>query len=298
MADALVWLLSGMWSGVAGLFYVITHLGQVLNFSDPENILRLVFYGASVEFFFIFFNTFIIVFAIGIFSHAFLWRVVIGLESFANIVGRAAAWAGLLMVLQQVMVVFLQSIFRVAEISVGPFGLEFTQTVGWYSDGLKLYNAIVVCMCCAWTFTQGGHVRVDLVYSGVGHRTKRAIDMFGSLCFMLPAMLLTWFYAWFFLWRHLINPPVNASDPLERTLAKAVAFRWNVETISFSPSGFNAYFLFKVLILIFCFMMILQAVAFFFRSYLEFREGEESAGKGQDKDSLGDPDAERAAEIH
>lgn len=296
--DALLWLLNGIWSGFAGLIYVLTNLGTVLDFSDKENLMRVVYYGASVELFFVFFNTFVILFLAGLWSRAFLWKVVIGLEGFANVTGRIAAWAGLLMVLQQVMVVFLQSIFRAADISVGPFGVDFTQTVGWYSDSLKFYNAIIVCMCAAWTFVQGGHVRVDLVYSGVKHRTKRVIDMFGSLFFMMPAMVLTWFYAWFFLWRHLINPPVSASDPLDRTLMKARAFRWNVETFGFSPSGFNAYFLFKVLILLFCLMMLIQAVAFFFRSYLEFVEGEESAGKYHDKDSLGDETAERMSEIH
>jgi hypothetical protein len=115
---------------------------------------------------------------------------------------------------------------------------------------------------------------------------------------MVPAMVLTWFYSWFFLWRHLVTPPVNATDTLDRTLAKAVAVRWNIETIGFSPSGFNAYFLFKVLILIFCFMMLVQAMAFFYRSYLEFVEGEESAGKYHDKDLLGDEDAELVANIH
>ncbi len=296
--DAVTWFLQGIWSGFAGLIYVLTHLGTVLDFSNKENIMRVIYYGASVELFFVFFNTFIIVFAIGLFSRAFLWRVTIGLEGFANVVGRVAAWAGLLMVLQQVVVVFLQSIFRASDISVGPFGVDFTQTVGWYSDSLKFYNAIIVCMCCAWTFVQGGHVRVDLVYAKVGFKAKRAIDMFGSLFFMMPTMILTWFYAWFFMWRHLMNPPVNSTDTLERSLMKARAFSWNVETVGFSPSGFNAYFMFKVLILVFCFMVLIQAAAFFFRSFLEYTEGPESAGKHHDPDRLGDSTAELAADIH
>jgi TRAP-type mannitol/chloroaromatic compound transport system permease small subunit len=296
--DAVLWLIQGMWSGVSGLFYVLFNLGTVLDFANPENVMRLIYYGASVELFFIFFNTFLIVFIVGIFRHDFLWGVVRGLEGFANIVGRTAAWAGLLMVLQQIMVVFLQSIFRVAQISVGPMGLDFTQSVAWYSDSLKLYNAIIVTMCCAYTFVQGGHVRVDLFYANFSHGARRIVDMMGSLLFMIPAMTLTWFYAWFFLWRHLITPQVNASDPLDRTLMKARAFRWNVETTGFSPNGFNAYFVFKVLICVFCVMMLIQAVAFFFRSYLEWREGPESAGKYLDKDTLGDEEAELVAEIH
>ena len=103
-----------------------------------------------------------------------------------NGLGRVAAWAGLLMVLQQTMIVFLQRIFRVSDISVGPFGTAFTRDLSWYSEELKLYNAMIVCLCVAWTFIQGGHVRVDLVYSAVSHRTKRAIDMAGCVLFMVP----------------------------------------------------------------------------------------------------------------
>jgi hypothetical protein len=35
----------------------------------------------------------------------------------------------------------------------------------------------------------------------------------------------------------------------------------------------------------------LQAIAFFWRSYLEWREGEESAGKYLDRDKMGDEGA-------
>jgi hypothetical protein len=85
---------------------------------------------------------------------------------------------------------------------------------------------------------------------------------------------------------HLIVPNPSASETLDRLLNKSRALRWNVETIGFSPSGFNGYFLFKVLLVVMCGLIFLQAIAFFFRSYLEFKEGEESAGKYLDKDVL------------
>ncbi|MGI1663234.1 TRAP transporter small permease subunit [Palleronia sp. KMU-117] len=296
--DAILWLLNGIWSGIAGPVHVLMNLGTVFDFSDPENLMRVIYYGASAQIFFFFFNVAVVVFLVGLWRREFLWGVVRGLEGFANVVGRTAAWAGLLMVLQQIMVIFLQSIFRASDISVGPVGVDLTQTVAWYSDSLKFYNAIIVCMCVSYTFVQGGHVRVDLFYASFSHRAKRVVDMFGSLFFMIPATALTWYYAWYFLWRHLITPPVNASDTLDRTLAKARAVRWNIETTGFSPNGFNAYFLFKVLILIFCAMVLVQAIAFFYRSYLEYVEGESSAGKYLDKDKLGDDDAELVAQIH
>ena len=130
-------------------------------------------------------------------------------------------------------------------------------------------------------------MRVDLVYSAVRFRTKKVIDMLGSLLFMMPAAVLIWLYGWFFLWRHLIVPKPSASDTLERLLLKSRAMRWNVETIGFSPNGFNGYFLFKVLLVAFAGMIFVHAVAFFYRSYLEWKEGEASANKYLDKDSLG-----------
>jgi hypothetical protein len=132
----------------------------------------------------------------------------------------------------------------------------------------------------------------------VKHRTKRAIDMFGCLFFMMPAIVITYLYAWFFMWRHLMTPSVTSTSDLDRMLMQSRIFRWNVETIGFSPNGFNAYFLFKVLIVLFCVLVFLQAVAFFWRSYLEWVEGEESAGKYLDRDRIGDEAEELEHAIH
>jgi TRAP-type mannitol/chloroaromatic compound transport system permease small subunit len=176
--------------------------------------------------------------------------------------------------------------------------MVLTRDVSWWSEELKLYNAMIVCLCATYTFVQGGHVRVDLVYSGLSFRGKRVIDMLGSLLYMIPFTVVIWLYGWFFMWRHLVVPNASASDTLERLLPKARALRWNVETTGFSPNGFSAYILFKVLLLMFVALVFLQAIAFFYRSYLEFREGEASEGKNLDKDQTGDPQADLVAEIH
>lgn len=286
MLEFLSWVVSTVGSALYGLGWTILNLGTVLNLSDAESVYRLVFYGASGELLALVLMLALGLFIAGLFHRPFLWSVVQGIEGFSNGLGRFAAWAGLLMVLQQVLIVFLQSIFRVADISIGPFGLEFEKPLGWYADGLKFYNAIVVCLCCAYTFVQGGHVRVDLFYANWSHRGKRIADMIGTALFMLPALFLTYFYAWFYMWRHLIKPNVSATDTLDRMLAKARAFNWSVETIAASPSGFNAYFLYKILIVLFCVTMILQAFAFFFRSWLELQEGPDAAGKSLDRDVL------------
>jgi len=284
--DAVVWLGSHLWSALRGGLHVILNPLDTWNLADPEAVMRVIYYGASAELLLLFLLLAAGAFAVGLRRPGWLWQVVRGLEGVGNAVGRAAAWAGLLMVAQQIMVIFLQSIFRASDIGLLPVGIGFSLPVGWWGDSLKFHNATVVCLCCAYTFIQGCHVRVDLFYARAGFAAKRMIDMFGALFFMLPALLLMWFYSWFFLWRHLVTPKVSATDSLERMLAKTRAFRWQPETIGFSPNGFNGYFLFKLLLVLFCLTMLIQAVAFFYRSWLEFREGETSERRFHDSDVL------------
>ncbi|WP_272003472.1 TRAP transporter small permease subunit [Roseovarius sp. ZX-A-9] len=287
MLQAIVWFFQNIGMAFYNFGYAITHPSLWLDWSDKQAIMRVVYYGGSVELFFVIFTGFLVLTAIGLWRNAFMWGCVRVLEGFANTVGRFFAWAGLLMVLQQILIVFVQRIFARPDIAIG-FGIPVQMDISWWAEELKLYNAMIVCLCCTYTFVQGSHVRVDLFYSAISYRAKRIVDMVGSLIFMMPAAVLTWMYGWYFMWRHLIVPNPSASDTLERLLMKARALRWNIETIGFSPNGFNAYFLFKVLLITFAGMVFLHAIAFFFRSYLEWKEGPESEGKFLDKDSLGE----------
>ena len=299
MVEFVLWVLQNIALAPYNLFVAVTQPQLWLGWSDPAAVMRFIYYGASVEFFFVVFTTFLVLTALGMaWKREILWTGVRGLEFMANGVGRFVAWAGLLMVLIQVMIVFLQRIFRVAEIQLGPLGTAVAMDLSWWAEGLKFWNAAVVCLCVSYTFVQGGHVRVDLVYSKVSHGTRRLIDMAGCLFFMMPVVVITYLYAWFFMWRHLMTPTVTATSDIDRMLMQSRIFRWNVETIGFSPNGFNAYFLFKVLIVLFCVLVFLQAVAFFWRSYLEWVEGPESEGKHLDKDVLGDEAEELEHAIH
>lgn len=287
LGGGIYWVVQNILSAFYNFGYAVSHPQLWLDWSDKQAIMRFVYFGGSVEFFFVVFTFFLMLTLVGFLSNRFLWGAVRALEGFANTVGRFFAWAGLAMVLQQVVIVFMQRIFTRPDIVIG-FGVPLQYDISWYAEELKLYNAMVVALCATYTFVQGGHVRVDLVYSAVRFRTKKVIDMFGSLFFMLPAATLTWMYGWYFLWRHLIVPKPSASDTLDRLVLKARAMRWNVETIGFSPNGFTAYFLFKILLIAFCGMVFLHAWAFFWRSYLEWKEGEASENKYLDKDSLGE----------
>ena len=299
MADALSWIGAQLLSGFVNLYTALSNPMAWMNWvNDPESLIRFIYYGASKEFLFIVIDLFLILTVVGVIHRPILWRAVGIIEGFSNGVGRFFAWAALIMVLQQVMIVFLQRIFRVSEISVGPFGIVFTKDLSWFGEELKLYNAMIVALVAAYTFVQGGHVRVDLFYARMSFRFKRIVDMFGSLFFILPSMFLIWMFGWFFLWRNLVTPKFSASASLESMMRKAPFLKENIELIGFSPNGFNAYFLFKVLLVSFAFMMIVQGIGFFYRSLLEFIEGKESEGKNLDLDPIDDETAEIAAAIH
>ena len=284
MTDAITWLFGHLVGGIVNIFRLFTPTFWQ-EFPSMEWTARLIYYGGSAELFFVVIDLTVIVLLIGLWKRRFLWGVVSAIEAVNNTIGRFAAWAALLMVIQQVLIVAIQRIFRLSEISVGPFGFTFTRDISWFAEELKLYNAMIVALCAAYTFIQGGHVRVDILYSKARYRTKRYIDMFGSLFFILPFMTIVWLFGWSFMWRHLITPKVATTNTLDQLLAKTRIMKWNVETIGFSPNGFDGYFLFKILLVGFAGLMFLQGVAFFYRNLLELIEGPEAHQKNLDRDA-------------
>ena len=268
---------------MVNLFNAISNPQLWLDWSDKKALMRFIYYGGSTELFFVFLLCFIIIVLAGLLSQRFLWGFVRVTEGISNSVGRLVAWAGLIMVIQQVMIVFLQRIFARPDIVIG-FGIPIDYGVSWFAEELKLYNAAIICLCISYTFVQQGHVRVDLFYAPASFKKKKIIDMCGAAFFMIPMAVLMWMYTWFFMWRHLITPKVSASDKIELMLRKARVLKWNVETIGFSANGFTGYFLFKVLMVAMVAFIFLQAISFFCRSLAEYREGKDSEGKFLDLD--------------
>ena len=285
--DGAIWFFQNLILAAYNIGYAVSNPELWLDWSEKKSIMRFVYYGGSVEFFFAILLIVLVLFLIGVLRPSFMWGQIRVLEGFANTVGRFFAWAGLLMVLQQVLIVVMQRIFTRPDIVLS-FGVPLSFDISWYAEELKLYNALVVSLCATYTFVQGGHVRVDLFYAGAKFRTKKIVDMFGSVVFMLPMAVIIWMYGWYFLWRHLIVPKPSASDALDRLLAKSRVLKWNVETIGFSPNGFTGYFIFKILLVAFAGMIFIHAVAFFMRSFQELREGQSSENKYKDLDQLPD----------
>jgi TRAP-type mannitol/chloroaromatic compound transport system permease small subunit len=139
-------------------------------------------------------------------------------------VGRAAAWAALLVVILQFTVVVLRYAFGQGSI--------------WLTEGIVYSQGVLIMLAAAWTLREGGHVRVDVFYEKASERTRAWIDLAGALLLLLPFMLVL---LWFAL------PYVSRS--------------WAILERSRETSGIPAVFLLKTLIPLFSLLMLLQGIS-------------------------------------
>jgi TRAP-type mannitol/chloroaromatic compound transport system permease small subunit len=139
-------------------------------------------------------------------------------------IGRTVAWACLLVVLVQFTVVVMRYVFGLGSI--------------WLTETIIYGHATLFMLASAWTFREGGHVRVDVFYADAGPRRRALIDLCGALLLLLPFMLvLLWF-----------------SLPY-------VARSWSIMETSRETSGLPWVYLLKTLIPAFAVLMALQGIA-------------------------------------
>lgn len=153
-----------------------------------------------------------------------LTKVAQRLDDINQAIGMSVAWFALFMVLIQFLVVVLRYVFG--------YGSIFLQESVIYLHGL------LFMLGAGYTLLRGGHVRVDVFYSGAKPKTKAAIDLFGICVFLIPVCLTI---AWFAL-------PYTVNS-------------WRILESSNESSGIPAVFILKSSILAFCVLMILQGVA-------------------------------------
>jgi len=218
--------------------------------------------GMSREFFFIIFAFVIVLIVAGIYRRSFLRKTVYGLETFNGRIGQMATWFALVMMLQQVLIIAMGQVFRGNELVFAPLGIVLVQEeLQWLSGQLKFYNAILIAIASAYTFIEGGHVRVDLVYSACSKRTKRWIDLFGTLFLFIPSTVLLWWFSW----PQMINSALRAR-PLNifSTKSSFRGFKWE----SSGTAEFSWVWSFKFLVVVFAGLMFVCAIGFLLRNIL------------------------------
>ena len=146
------------------------------------------------------------------------------IDRLTSLIGRAAAWFCLFIVLAQFTVVLLRYGF-------GTGSAKLTESI--------IYgHAALFMLAAAWTLRENGHVRVDIFYADAPPRRKALVDLLGALLLLIP----------FALSLFILSLPY-------------VARSWSILERSRETSGLPLVWLLKTLIPAFALLLILQGIS-------------------------------------
>jgi TRAP-type mannitol/chloroaromatic compound transport system permease small subunit len=146
------------------------------------------------------------------------------IDRVTTMVGCAAAWCALFIVLAGFSVVLLRYVLGIGSI--------------WLQESILYAHAALFLLAAAWTLQAGGHVRVDVFYAHASPRTKAWIDLFGAIFLLLPFALMV---------------AVLSLPYVERS--------WEIMERSRETSGLPFVYLLKTLIPLFGVLLAMQGVA-------------------------------------
>jgi len=138
-------------------------------------------------------------------------------------VGKSVAWLTLLMVALTFVIVVLRYGFNLGWV--------------WLQESVTYLHAMVFMLAAAWAFQTDDHVRVDIFYRDRSERQKAAINLLGTLIFLVPVCLFLLIGSWNY-----------------------VAVSWAGQEGSREAGGLALVYLQKSLILALPGMLLLQAV--------------------------------------
>jgi TRAP-type mannitol/chloroaromatic compound transport system permease small subunit len=146
------------------------------------------------------------------------------IDHLTTLIGRAAAWLCLFIVLAQFTVVLMR------------YGAGFGSAK--LSESILYAHAALFMLAAAWTLREGGHVRVDIFYAEAPPRRKAMVDLLGALLLLIP----------FALSLLILSLPY-------------IARSWSILERSRETSGLPFVYLLKTLIPVFALSLVLQGVS-------------------------------------
>jgi len=146
------------------------------------------------------------------------------LDRIAELVGNAAAWLALGLVLVTFTVVMLRYLFQ----------------LGWIAmqESILYLHAALFLLGAAYTLKKNGHVRVDIFYRGFTARRKALVDLLGSLLLLLPVCSFLLWTSWGYVTR-----------------------AWSIQEGSQEAGGLPYIYLLKTLIPVAVLLLILQGIS-------------------------------------
>lgn len=179
-------------------------------------------------------------------------RVSAAIDRVTGMVGRAAAWLALVMV--------LVGAFNAVARYLGRYiGINLSANV--YLELQWYLFSMLFLLGAAWVLRENSHVRVDVLYARVSTRAQSLINILGTLLLLVP-------FSAFVLW---VSIPVVRSS-------------WIIREGSPDPGGLPRYPL-KALILVCFALLLLQAVSELIKEVHRFRNADALDAEARRADS-------------
>jgi TRAP-type mannitol/chloroaromatic compound transport system permease small subunit len=138
--------------------------------------------------------------------------------------GRAVSWLMLVMTLLIFVVVLLRYGFNLGWI--------------WLQESVTYLHALIFMTATAWAFQTDDHVRVDIFYRDRSQRYKDAVNLVGTIVFLVPVSVFLLYIGWDY-----------------------VAFAWANREGSGEAGGLPLVYLLKSLILVLPALLLLQSLS-------------------------------------
>jgi TRAP-type mannitol/chloroaromatic compound transport system permease small subunit len=157
-------------------------------------------------------------------------RVIHYIDSITRYTGQAVRWLSLLMVLATCAVVALRYLFDTPSIAL--------------QESVTYLHASIFMLGAAYTWQQGGHVRVDVFYRGWPEQRRQRVERGGIVLLVIPTCVFLLWVSW-----------------------EYVANAWAIKERSQEASGLPFIYILKTLILALPVTILLQAIAELLRTF-------------------------------
>ena len=151
------------------------------------------------------------------------------IDNTTRFIGRAVAWLALIMVIVQFGVVVARYVFGVGSLHA--------------QEAVVYLHAVIFMLAAAYTLSDDGHVRVDIIYRSASLRYKAWVDLLGAVALLIPVAIIITVASWGY-----------------------VANSWRIMESSMEVSGIPGVFLLKTLIPVFAILMGAQGLVMALRA--------------------------------
>ena len=166
-----------------------------------------------------------------------LKKIIFFIENITSKIGRQVSWLILFMTLIAFSVALLRYFFNIGFV--------------WMQELYIWMHGLVFLLAAAYTLQEDKHVRVDIFYRKFSEKNKAYINVFFSILFIIPFILIVSKYSIPYILKSWLS--------LEK---------------SREAGGLQFLYIYKTSIILFCFLLFIQAISLILRCFLVINKKE------------------------